>query len=197
MNGRWYTSEKNCLTKKDAEQSAAHKACTDLTGSNLDSDTREYSRGDSVEVDNDSSKHMPPEYADIEQFLVTMLAAFDGRIRKVRPPNARGQYRIEIGGNYRYCENIKKQHKKNQVYFLVDPIQKVYYQKCYDPDCQGFQSAKQKIYTNQQVDNSTCKHINVPFVYNFCLVFQVHNCDMNTSVGVTIFDNQENLIVIE
>ncbi len=162
----------------------------------MNSDTREYSRGDSVEVDNDLSKHMPPEYADLEQFFVTMLGV-SGRIRKVRPPNARGIYRIEIGGNYRYCENIKAQHKKNQVYFLVDPIQKVYYQKCYDPDCQGFQSAKQKIYTDQQVDNSTGEYINVSFVYNFCLAFQVHNCDMNTSVGATVYNNQENLMIIE
>ena len=75
-----------------------------------------------------------------------MLTAFGGRIRKIKPPrDARGLYRLEIGGDYRYCENVKRQHKKNQVYFLVDPINKVYYQRCYDPDCKGFQSAKQRI----------------------------------------------------
>jgi len=119
----------------------------------LEFDDQERLRADSGVNDNDRSKHMPPEYADIEEFIATMVGAFGGYIRKVRPPDTRGKYRLEIAGNYRYCENIKKQHKKNQVYFLVDPIKKIYYQRCYDPDCQGFQSAKKPIYTSQTVNN--------------------------------------------
>jgi hypothetical protein len=138
---------------------------------NVKPDFSEQSRSDLVIADNDSTQHMPAEYADVEQALANMLLAFGGRIRKVRPPDARGKYRLEIGGNYRYCENIKDHHKKNQVYFLVDPIKKVYYQKCYDPDCQGFQSAKQLIYisqaaSNQQVTNSTGKPSSLLIVYS-------------------------------
>jgi hypothetical protein len=90
-----------------------------------------------------------------------MLLGFGARIRKVKPPkpNGRGLYRIEITGNYRYCENIKEHHKKNQVYFFVDPVNKVYYQKCHDPDCQGYQSAKQPIYTNPQVPDSASEYL--------------------------------------
>ena len=82
-----------------------------------------------------------------------MLDAFGGRIRKVQKLHKGERYRIEITGNYRYCENIKEHHKKNRVYFLVDPIHKVYHQRCYDPDCQGFQSAKTPIFTDETVTN--------------------------------------------
>jgi hypothetical protein len=97
---------------------------------------------------------MPAEYADIETYITNMVKSFGGRIRKVLPPpNGRGKFRLEITGNYRYCENVKRHHTKNRIYFLVDPIKKVYFQRCYDPDCHGFQSAKQKISINRTVHN--------------------------------------------
>jgi hypothetical protein len=125
-----------------------------------------------------------------------MLTAFGARIRKVKPPYARGLYRVEIAGNYRYCNNIQRHHNKNQVYFLVDPVKKIYYQKCYDPDCQGFQSAKQPIYTNQttnnqQVHNSTSEYLIL------CLNQTILFCDfryviVKISVFANVFNNQEN-----
>jgi len=123
-------------------------------------DSREQLRADPAVNDNDPSKHMPPEYAHIEEYIADMVGSWGGRIRKVRPPDAHGMYRLEITGNYRYCHNIRKHHKKNQVYFLVDPVKKIYYQRCHDPDCQGFQSAKQPIYTDQTVNNPTSESLN-------------------------------------
>ena len=78
-----------------------------------------------------------------------MISGFGGRIRKVRPLDENGKYRLEITGNYRYCENVKRHHKANQIYFLVNPLEKTYYQKCYDPECHHFQSAKRKIFTEK------------------------------------------------
>jgi hypothetical protein len=127
-----------------------------------------------IEEQNDSPKHFPSEYADVEEFIDTMLGSFGARIRKIRPPDRRGFYRVEITGNYRYCYNVQRHHNKNQVYFLVDPVKKIYFQKCYDPDCQGFQSAKQPIYTNQQVHNSTSEYLySMSLSYNFILCFKV------------------------
>ena len=154
VNGRWYTGEENCSSKKEAENLAAEKACVDFQ-----IDNEEYLYTEPTVDDNDPSKHFPLEHADIEEYLVNMLGSFGGRIRKVKPPNGRGLYRVEITGNYRYCENIKKHHKKNPVYFLVDPVKKVYYQKCHDPDCQGFQSAKQPMHLNPQAHNSTSEYL--------------------------------------
>ncbi|CAF1518500.1 unnamed protein product [Rotaria sordida] len=162
VNGRWYIGQENCSSKKEAEHSAAQKACTDLISNNLEPDPIEQTH----HREDDSIQHMPAEYADIERFISNMVESFSGRIRKIRPPlDARGKYRIEITGNYRYCDNIQRHHKKNQVYFLVDPINRVYYQRCHDRDCQGFQSAKHKIPTTQTSDiqheaNSSGKYPN-------------------------------------
>ncbi|CAF1656448.1 unnamed protein product [Didymodactylos carnosus] len=99
----------------------------------------------SAVVERASIEHLPPEYADIEKFIAEMVGATGGRIRKIRPLDQRGTYRFEITGTYRYCENIHRQHKKNQIYFIIDPIKRIYYQKCYDPDCQGFRSRSRTI----------------------------------------------------
>jgi len=42
---------------------------------------------------------------------------------------------------YRYCSNIGREHKSNNVYFIVDVKTLTFYQACYDPDCKGFQSS--------------------------------------------------------
>ncbi|CAI8593719.1 unnamed protein product [Vicia faba] len=45
----------------------------------------------------------------------------------------------------RYCERIGRQHKSNNVMFVVDLKRVMYYQKCYDPDCRGFRSSSRPI----------------------------------------------------
>ncbi|XP_039825181.1 DNA-directed primase/polymerase protein-like isoform X2 [Panicum virgatum] len=40
----------------------------------------------------------------------------------------------------RYCEHIGREHKSNHVMYIVDIQRAAYYQKCYDPDCQGYRS---------------------------------------------------------
>ncbi|XP_050225138.1 uncharacterized protein LOC126674696 [Mercurialis annua] len=40
----------------------------------------------------------------------------------------------------RYCERIGREHKSNHVIYVVDLRRAVYYQKCHDPDCQGYRS---------------------------------------------------------
>ncbi|XP_063712535.1 DNA-directed primase/polymerase protein-like isoform X2 [Symsagittifera roscoffensis] len=44
----------------------------------------------------------------------------------------------ELGHTYRYCERIGRFHKSNKVYICVDLDRSVFYQKCFDPDCDGF-----------------------------------------------------------
>ncbi|KAJ7564691.1 hypothetical protein O6H91_02G028900 [Diphasiastrum complanatum] len=44
-----------------------------------------------------------------------------------------------ISGN-RFCEHIGRQHKSNNVMYIVDFRTAGYYQKCHDPDCRGFRS---------------------------------------------------------
>ncbi|KAK7283601.1 hypothetical protein RIF29_13225 [Crotalaria pallida] len=40
----------------------------------------------------------------------------------------------------RYCERIGRQHKSNNVIYVVDLRRAEYYQKCHDPDCRGYRS---------------------------------------------------------
>ena len=44
----------------------------------------------------------------------------------------------EIAGGYKFCENIGRHHKSNNVRIIVDLQVGQYYQKCHDPDCDGF-----------------------------------------------------------
>ncbi|XP_025423233.1 DNA-directed primase/polymerase protein-like [Sipha flava] len=60
----------------------------------------------------------------------------------------------------RYCGNIKRQHKNNNVKYVVDLNEMYWYQKCYDPDCHQYRSNGTKLpdeicfeYTNRIVDD--------------------------------------------
>ncbi|KAK7270904.1 hypothetical protein RJT34_26412 [Clitoria ternatea] len=45
----------------------------------------------------------------------------------------------------RYCERIGRQHKSNNVIYVVDLRRAEYYQKCHDPDCRGYRSPLRQI----------------------------------------------------
>lgn len=130
INRCWYRGDHGFTSKKDAEQSAAKTAYNSLSTDGMELQTENA----------DSGQHMPEEYVHIEQFFNNMVMAHGGRIRKIYPPRRGGTYRIEIAGKYRYCENVQRHHKKNRVYLLIDTVNNVYYQKCYDPNCDNFQS---------------------------------------------------------
>ncbi|KAF2315540.1 hypothetical protein GH714_040041 [Hevea brasiliensis] len=54
----------------------------------------------------------------------------------------------------RYCERIGRQHKSNHVIYVVDLRRAIYYQKCHDPDCQGYRSPLRPIPINLIPDPS-------------------------------------------
>lgn len=45
----------------------------------------------------------------------------------------------------RYCGNVKRQHKNNNVKYIVDLNEMYWYQKCYDPDCEQYRSNGTKL----------------------------------------------------
>lgn len=45
-----------------------------------------------------------------------------------------------IKGGYKYCANIGRHHKSNNILLIADLEGKCMYQKCFDPDCHGFRS---------------------------------------------------------
>ena len=44
----------------------------------------------------------------------------------------------DLAGGYKFCENIGRNHKSNNVRIAVDINSGQYFQSCHDPDCQGF-----------------------------------------------------------
>ncbi|CAF1350593.1 unnamed protein product [Rotaria sordida] len=158
-----------CPTKKEAEQLAAKRAMEYLLVRNECSvshlptsiaiNTDEHSEPPpppySQVILADSMNDFPNQYTDIENFIATKVEEFNGRIRKISPLNSQGQFKIDIAGSYRYCENIKRHHKKNPIYFIVDPMKRIYFQQCYDPDCYGFRSSLKYISVNQIIPSDS------------------------------------------
>lgn len=104
-------------------------------------------------------KHMPDQYSESETYIINIIRSQGGRIRKIWAPDDEGNYQFEITGTYRYCENLGQHHKKNHVYFLVNPIRRTYSQKCHDPDCLDFQSPIRTIPRNDRSDPGKRKSI--------------------------------------
>ena len=153
-----------CPSKKEAEQSAAKKAWESLVPDDVHMSLAELSILQTCETYSDeppsyeeaagvdSDYHLPAQYADIEQYISATVGAVGGQIRKIIALSSPGRYKIEIGGSYRYCEKIRRHHKKNQIYFIVDAIRKTYVQRCHDPQCYGFQSTRKQISDNERAN---------------------------------------------
>ncbi|XP_059165897.1 DNA-directed primase/polymerase protein-like [Physella acuta] len=50
----------------------------------------------------------------------------------------------EVAG-YRWCGNIQRQHRSNNIMYVVDIQHGIYYQKCHDPECQGYRSESKDV----------------------------------------------------
>ena len=89
--------------------------------------------------------HLPSEYAQVEQYIRMSVGIFRGRIRKLWAADSDGLFKFEIAGDYRHCDNIQGRHRHSTIYFMVDPIKKIYYQMCHHPKCTGFRSIPRRI----------------------------------------------------
>ncbi|CAH0480867.1 unnamed protein product [Peronospora belbahrii] len=81
------------------------------------------------------------------QMLLTnsssMLAALPGEISHKEQPGVKTSSRpypwmiIYHMARNRWCANIRRPHRSNNIMFVVDIDQRVFYQKCHDPTCQA------------------------------------------------------------
>jgi hypothetical protein len=55
---------------------------------------------------------------------------------------------IFVKTDSRCCQNIKREHKSNHIYFYIDLKQNTICQRCFDEGCQDFQSNRKKIPLN-------------------------------------------------
>lgn len=74
--------------------------------------------------------------------FIESIASFGNVSGKIRCWYWFSQYGLMIYSisRSRYCEHIGREHKSNHVMYIVDFQRAAYYQKCYDPDCQGYRS---------------------------------------------------------
>ncbi|KAL5018000.1 hypothetical protein ScPMuIL_003722 [Solemya velum] len=82
-------------------------------------------------------------YPEIDNFI-TIHIHKDGTSGSIRHWTyfSQGELIVYEISNYRYCHNIGRQHKSNNIMLIADLCRGVYYQKCHDSDCrrQNFKS---------------------------------------------------------
>ncbi|NXM94835.1 PRIPO protein, partial [Sylvia borin] len=87
--------------------------------------------------------HQGSPYPEIDHFVRSLLNkhGLQGGIRQWSYFSPKELLIYDISG-YRWCENIGRAHKSNNIMILVDLKNEVWYQKCHDPVCreQNFKS---------------------------------------------------------
>ncbi|XP_021164818.2 DNA-directed primase/polymerase protein [Fundulus heteroclitus] len=81
-------------------------------------------------------------YQEVDNFVLTLVRK-DGVQGSIRRWSyfAADQLLVYDIANYRWCENVGRFHKSNNVMIVVDLKVEVWYQKCHDPDCRNFRSS--------------------------------------------------------
>ncbi|GIY87197.1 hypothetical protein CDAR_68811 [Caerostris darwini] len=87
---------------------------------------------------NFSGSNSKSPYPEVDVFVSSIIKddLGTGFIRKWSYLQAEEILVYEIG-NYRFCNNIGRHHKSNNIMIIVDMKKKIYYQKCHDPQCRA------------------------------------------------------------
>uniref|UniRef100_A0A8C7Y1I6 DNA-directed primase/polymerase protein n=1 Tax=Oryzias sinensis TaxID=183150 RepID=A0A8C7Y1I6_9TELE len=81
-------------------------------------------------------------YPEVDTFVLNVVKkeAIQGSIRRWNYFAAEQLLVYDIA-KYRWCENVGRFHKSNNIMIVVDLKEEVWYQKCHDPDCRNFRSS--------------------------------------------------------
>ncbi|XP_059196932.1 DNA-directed primase/polymerase protein [Centropristis striata] len=81
-------------------------------------------------------------HQEVDNFVLTVVKK-DGIHGSIRRWNyfAAEQLLVYDIANYRWCENVQRFHKSNNIMIVVDLKEEVWYQKCHDPECRNFRSS--------------------------------------------------------
>ncbi|XP_076241620.1 DNA-directed primase/polymerase protein [Calliopsis andreniformis] len=121
------------ITKKDLILLDYCKADT-LQAKCFKKETQQYS------YETDSTSNL--QYPMLDKYIQKLIAP--GKIRLCKYFESAKILVYETTG-YRYCENIGRCHKSNNVFWIVDLRAKTVYQKCHDEDCFGFKSTPKQL----------------------------------------------------
>lgn len=81
-------------------------------------------------------------YPEVDDFISSLVSP--GRIYRLAYFSSSNTIVYDIVGN-RFCQNIKRQHRSNNVKYIVHLESCTYYQKCHDLDCSTFRSNPQQL----------------------------------------------------
>ncbi|XP_058525918.1 DNA-directed primase/polymerase protein isoform X2 [Ochotona princeps] len=103
----------------------------------------EHFNNTNISVETLEGFHSSP-YPEVDRFVLSLVTKNDikGGIRRWSYFSSEELLVYDIF-KYRWCENIRRAHKSNNIMILVDLKNEVWYQKCHDPVCkaENFKSA--------------------------------------------------------
>jgi hypothetical protein len=83
-------------------------------------------------------------HTDLEEFIRKTIPGHEGA-RVVRVKQCRNKKDFYVATDSKYCENIKRRHKSNHVWFCILPKSGVVFQKCQDENCKSFSGKRYRI----------------------------------------------------
>lgn len=102
----------------------------------------------SVTVDDDAYEKRsllhPKNVKDLEEYIQKCIPGHEN-IRIVKVSKCKNKKDYWIRTTSKYCENVKRCHKSNHVWFCVIPRMKIICQKCQDEECKDFTGKKYRI----------------------------------------------------
>lgn len=128
---------------------------TNMT-SQISSESLRQTRMDQENKSKCQSSYASSPFPRIDRFISDLV--FPGKIFRNHYFPSVNRLVYSIVKN-RYCGNVKRQHKNNNVKYVVDLNEMYWYQKCYDPDCHQYRSNGTKLpdeicfeYSNRIID---------------------------------------------
>ncbi|KAA0722378.1 DNA-directed primase/polymerase protein [Triplophysa tibetana] len=78
----------------------------------------------------------PSPFKEVDDFVLTVVCkdGIQGNIRRWNYFVSEHLLVYDIG-KFRWCHNVKRFHKSNNIMIVVDLKEEVWYQRCHDPDC--------------------------------------------------------------
>lgn len=78
--------------------------------------------------------------SDAVREIEEQYSKLSGKSCILSAPRQRGACLLYTMQGSRYCQNIRREHKSNGIYVVVDVTRRMWWQKCFDPDCANFRS---------------------------------------------------------
>lgn len=79
-------------------------------------------------------------YMKLDEYVHSIITPSGGGIYNTTVMDGNDTIMYTIKGGYKFCANIGRHHKSNNVILVANLRARHMFQKCFDPDCKGFRS---------------------------------------------------------